>query len=226
MRCALAALVVTLALSGAARADMPSAQAAFDVGAYSDAARAGEAAGGGDGLALAASALVAQSLLAGSLASPEALDRALSDGERALALAPRSVDARLSIAVALGMKGRRASLAEAWARGYAQRGRRLIEEALAIDPGNARARALLGGWHFEVLRRAGSAGGLLLGAHYDRGRAAFDAARSAAPDDPAIAFHYALALLALNSQRRARRGVARGRRRSTRAQRIRDGDLR
>ena len=126
------------------------------------------------------------------------LDRAVKDSERALALDPKSVDARLSLTVAIGMQGRRVSLAEAWRRGYAQRGKRLIAEAMALDPANARAIALQGSWNLEVLRRAGRAGGMMLGAGYDKGVAAFDRARATAPDDPGIALHYAIALLALD----------------------------
>jgi tetratricopeptide (TPR) repeat protein len=208
MRHALVAFTLAFLIPAAARADLVSAQDAFASGAYLDAARAGEARGGGDGMTVAAAALVAQSLVAPTAVASETLDRAIADGEQAIALDPKSVDARLSVAVALGLKGRRASLGEAWSRGYAQRGRRLIEEALAIAPGDARARALLGGWHLEVLRRAGPAGGLLLGAHFDRGVAAFEAARAAAPGDPAIAFHYAVALIALDSARHARQAEA------------------
>jgi hypothetical protein len=204
MRHALAALAIALLPNAAAHADLLSAQDAFASGAYLDAARAGEAQGGGDGMALAAAARVAQCLVAPTAATAESLDHALADGERALALNPKSVDARLSLAVALGMKGRRASLAEAWSQGYAQRGRRLIEEAIALAPDDARARALLGGWHLEVLRRAGPAGALFLGAHFDRGVAAFEAARASAPGDPAIALHYAIALIALNPSKHAR----------------------
>ena len=203
MRGTLAALVLFLFIGAPARAEVAGAQAAYDCGAYEQAALGGEARGDAEGFALAARARVANSLISPRDATDEQLDHAVNDAERAIALDPKSVDARLSLAVALGMKGRRLSLAEAWRRGYAQKGHRLIMEALKLDPDNARARALLGSWHLEVIRRAGRGGGMFLGAHVDRGLAAFDEARAAAPDDPAIALHYAIALLALDPTKHA-----------------------
>jgi tetratricopeptide (TPR) repeat protein len=185
----------------AARADVAAAQFAYAAGAYDEAARQGEEVGDSPSFALAARALLAESILSVRAVPEEVLTRAVQDAQRALDLDSKSIDARLDLALALGMQGQRVSLGEAWRRGYAQRGRHLIEEAIALSPNEPRALCLLGGWHLEVLRRAGGAGALFLGARFDRGVAAFEKARAAAPNDPLIALHYAVALLGLDPRK-------------------------
>lgn len=136
------------------------------------------------------------------------LDRAEQTARDALALDGRSVEARLQLALVYGVRGRRATLAQAFTGRYAPRGRRLIDEALALQPRNARAHALLGAWHLEVLRRGGRAGAAAYGASQRRGAAEFERAMALAPDDPMIPLHYAVALLELNAAQNADRAAA------------------
>lgn len=158
--------------------------------------------GSADSLAFAARSRLAACLTSNEGADIGALlDEAERDARAALALQPASVEARLRWALALGLRGRRASVPEALARGYAPRGRRLINEALTIAPDNAEANALLGAWHLEILRRGGRAGALAMGASLSEGLAAFDRARMLAPHDPMIALQYAVALLELDARR-------------------------
>lgn len=128
------------------------------------------------------------------------LDRAERLARAALNRDPESVDARLQLALVYGMRSQRASIAEAFARNYAPRGRRLIEQALARAPDDARAYALLGAWHLEVLRRGGHAGAFAYGARFADGVAAFEHAMRLAPDDPTIPLHYAVALTQLDAE--------------------------
>jgi hypothetical protein len=100
----------------------------------------------------------------------------------------------------LGVRGRRAGITEAVSRNYAPRGRRLIERALALEPDNAWAHALMGGWHLEVLRRGGRTGARLYGARLATGLAEFERARDLAPNDAMIAVQYAIALIELDAQ--------------------------
>jgi cytochrome c-type biogenesis protein CcmH/NrfG len=153
-------------------------------------------------LSLASKALLALSLTEWRDAQAGVrLDRAERNANAALALAPRAVEPRLNLAVVLGMKSRRVALAEAIKQNYASRGRALIEQALKIAPNDPAAQALLGSWNLEVVRRGGVMGSRLLGASSRVGMRAFDRAASLAPDDPAIALQYAVALLGVDAKR-------------------------
>lgn len=170
---------------------------------------AADAAQASSDFVLAARALLAQVVVAPRSADADRLvARALSAGEAALSAAPNSVDARLQLAAALGMKGRRSSIRAALRAGYATRGKRLIDEALRRAPDEPWGRALLGGWHLEILRRGGRAGALAFGAHFSDGVENFERARALAPADLVIATHYGVALIALNPIRHATRAAA------------------
>lgn len=159
-----------------------------------------------ESLAFAARALMAQCLSAPDRAAMAPLaERAEAAARDALALDPDSVDARLQLALALGVRGRLAPLREAVAHRYAPRGRDLIEEALDRAPNEPWAHALLGGWHLEILRRGGRAGAVAYGARLNTGIAEFERARTLAPADPIILLHYAVALIQLDAERHAAR---------------------
>jgi tetratricopeptide (TPR) repeat protein len=197
-------LLGAIALSFAPRAFAATddALALYRAGAYVRAAEMARAAGGAGNLVLASRAYLAQVV---TEPRREDVDRlvaqALAAAERALRSAPDSVEARLQLAAAIGVKGRRMNLRTVLRAGYAPRSKKLIDEALARAPNEPWGRALLGGWHLEVLRRGGAMGALAFGARLSEGMTAFDRARALAPDDPAIATHYALALLLLNPGR-------------------------
>ncbi len=74
-----------------------------------------------------------------------------------------------------------------------QQGKSHIERAAALDPADPWGDALMGAWHFEVVRRGG---GRALGASLADGMTAYQAAIARAPDDPVIAYFFAVALLA------------------------------
>lgn len=199
----LVAVVLSAMLMEPAAALPPSpALIAFQSGKFMEAADVARGASDAQAWSLAARALLAQVLAEGNPSENGALlDESIALSHKALSAVPDSVEARLDLAFALGIKGRRASKLEAFRRGYASQGKRLIDEALALDPYNAWAYAMLGGWNCEVLRRGGHLAGKLYGAQLDRGLAAFDKAMSLAPDDPAIALQYAIALLGTDPEK-------------------------
>jgi hypothetical protein len=174
---------------------------AYRDGAFLEAAVAAEGRGGAEDLAFAARSLLAQALTGADRDVDALLGRAETNARRALALDPGLVEAQLQLAVALGMQGRRASVAEAVRKGYAREGRALIRGALARAPDEAWAHALEGGWNLEIVRRGGAVGARYYGASVAAGRAAFERARALAPDDPVIAYQYAVALLELDADR-------------------------
>ncbi|MDZ4776536.1 MAG: hypothetical protein SGJ23_07090 [Alphaproteobacteria bacterium] len=178
-----------------------SAREAYESGAFLDAAAIAEADGGADDLALAARALLAEVVTGDPADMDGLLARAEANARRALARDGDNTEARLQLAVAIGMKGRRATIAEAMQKGYAHEGRTLVRAAVRDAPREAWAHALNGGWNIEVVRRGGSVGAAYFGASVAAGRAAFERARDLAPDDPLIAYQYAVALLELDSGR-------------------------
>jgi len=200
----LAAPLLALALVAApASADPPSAALRlYAAGDYLAAAASAEAQASPAALVFAARALMAACMTAPHQRDVDAwLARAEGSAAQALSLDPSSVDARLQLAFTIGARARRVSMAEAVARNYAPRGRRLIQEALARAPNNAEAHALLGAWHLEVLRRGGRMGAALYGARLETGMAEFQRARALAPDDALITIQYGVALLQLDPER-------------------------
>lgn len=188
----------------AATAEPGPALVAFQSGKFLEAAYVGRDAPDSRDWSLAARALLAQVLIdADPRANAMLLEESIALSQKALAAEADSVEARLDLAFALGIKGRRVGKLEAVRRGYAAEGKHLIDEALARDPDNAWAYAMLGGWHYEVLRRGGKIGARLYGASIERGLAAFDRAMRLGPDDPAIALQYAVALLGANPEKNA-----------------------
>lgn len=199
----IAGLTVVAALCAPLSAQAAPSQApamAYASGRFMEAADLAGQSTRADDRALAARALLAQSILT---ADPHARAALVTSAERearaALVADPNSVEARLQLAMAIGIKGRRASIGEALRHGYAGDGKRLIDEAVALSPREPWAWALLGGWHLEVVRRGGRVGARLYGASTQKGLAAFEQARRLAPNDPAIGLHYAAALLGVDA---------------------------
>jgi tetratricopeptide (TPR) repeat protein len=197
-------LALVFAPLGATAAPSAPAVAAYTAGDYLGAARLAEGAGSPADLTLAARSLIAAAVT--GAVGPDVdpvLTRAIRNAERAVSADPKSVEGRLQWAVALGMKGRRATAIQALRAGWAERGKRLLDEAIRLNPKEAWSYALLGGWNMEVVRRGGVTGAAMFGADVKAGRAAFERARTMAPQDAAIAYQYAAALLEMDARRNA-----------------------
>jgi hypothetical protein len=204
-RCAILA-AAWCGFSSAWADDLRAGERLYAVGSFLEAARVGEAAGSAAGRRLAVRALLARCLTASDPAErARLLVRVLDQARAVLAEDSGSVEARLQLATAIGLRARTLGLGQALREGLAPQGRRLIEEALASDPRHPWAHALLGGWHFEVLRRGGAAGALAFGAREREGLLAFETAMALAPEDPVIALQAAGALLAHDAARHAPR---------------------
>jgi hypothetical protein len=172
------------------------AQDLFVAGRYQAAADVAAASETSANLSFAARSLLAGVMVErGAARSGPTIDRAIGLAERALRLDRTSVDARLQLALGLGLKGRTASNMEALRAGYATRGKALLDEARRLSPREPWAWAMTGGWHLEVLRRGGPAGATMFGASQRAGFAAFDEAVSLSPNDPAILLYYAVSML-------------------------------
>ena len=145
-------------LAPAAAGGLDQAEALYGRGDMAGAATLARSQKTASGFALAAKATLVQA----SYLSPDATKQALfeqaeADAKNALALDPAQVDAHLQLAVALGQLAELEDPISAHVGGYAGEGKTLLDQALALDPDNAWARALLGMWHLRIVHRAGDA---------------------------------------------------------------------
>lgn len=192
-----AALVfLTLLMSSPALAQ-PGVQAAYDAGEWATAQNLAASASDAYSKTLAAEAALAP-LMLGEVVEAERGEKrerarmAANFAQAALDIDPDYPRAHLAYAAALGYQGRYSNPLSAALARLPQRSRTQMERALALDPDNPWANALLGAWHLEVVRRAGE------GAFGADSEAGLERYRTAVrlSDTPDIPYHFALALLA------------------------------
>jgi len=199
MRLLFACLALLLTLP--AHAAQPSARAAYEAGDWTFARNLGLEADDAESMTYAAEAALAPLILAEMTDAPrsEKRIRARMAGDlarRALATDRDYARAHLALATALGYEARYSNPIGAALARLPQRGRGHIERALELDPASAWAHALMGAWHLEIVRRAGEP---TFGADTEAGLGRYRAAAAIA-ESPAIPYHFALALLALDAE--------------------------
>lgn len=179
------------------------AEALFEAGDFRAAAMRAAALETADGLALAARATLVQlDYLTAGPARLKEIDKAEAYARRAMALDPNQVEGRLYLAIALGNRARALGAIVAHLLGFAEEGRKLLDEAAALDPDNAWCQALLGAWHLEIIRYGGDAlGDYFYGADLGQGLAHFERAFLLSPDNLPLNGEFAVALLSLDSER-------------------------
>ena len=201
-------LVLGLSLPGAADAQaIDLAQAAYNEGRFTDAARAGEALGTSEGYALAAESLTVHAHYIAQDSEKEALIKyAVELARKAVHSNPDNADAHLQLAHAVGRYAQIVSPLQAASRGYAEQVHVSTENALQLDPEMVSAHLSLGRWHAELV----SAMGPLMARMIYRARkkdaiAAFERALELAPHEKSVSLEYALGLLALDEEATAPR---------------------
>lgn len=108
----------------------------------------------------------------------------------------------VQLAIAIGFRGRLVDSIEAQSEGLAEKGRAAIDRALELDPLNVWARGSLGGWHLEIVHRGGPIlASVLYGANEEEGLKNFRRALAADPGSLLLHYHYALSILALDTER-------------------------
>jgi tetratricopeptide (TPR) repeat protein len=186
-----------------ARAQIPdTARAAFADGRFLIAAELAEAEGSADSLAFAARAHIADAITRDAGLCGECLLHAEATAQAAVNRDPNLAEGYIQLAVAIGFRGRLIDAVGAQSEGLAEKGRAAIDRALELDPGNSWARASLGGWHLEIVHRAGRIlAAVLYDAREEEGLLNFRKALAANPGFLLIHYHFALSILALDPER-------------------------
>jgi Regulator of microtubule dynamics protein 1-3 len=150
--------LVTAEPALASAAGLDEAETRYAQGDMAGAASVARSLATAKGFALAARATLVEAIYLSPDGDKQALvERAAADAEAALAHDPNYVDAQLQLAIALGQLADLEDPLSAHVNGYAKRGKALIDRALAFDPDNEWAHALLGMWHLRIVQRAGDA---------------------------------------------------------------------
>jgi hypothetical protein len=190
-----------------------SATQAYREGNYVLAANLAEAAGSSEALVFAARARNADSVtrekglcldcLVKAEATAQAAVLAASFGQsNFLPNKPALAQAYVQLAIAIGLRGRLLDASEAQTEGLAERGRTAIDRALELDPQNTWARASLGGWHLEIVRRGGPVlASVMYGASEREGLKNLRSALAQEPANLLLSYHFALSILALDPDR-------------------------
>jgi tetratricopeptide (TPR) repeat protein len=197
------ATFVYLLLAGAAVAQsFEAARAAQDDGRFMEAARLGEELRTSSGYALAAESLAIYGYHVAKDPEKEALfERAMRLAEEAVRLDPVNSQAHLQSAHAMGRYAQTIGAVKALARGYAEKVRKAIEDALALDPEMAGAHLSLATWHAETIDGAGIAARLVFGASRKRALSHYERALELAPDEKLAYLEYAIGLLLLKKKK-------------------------
>ncbi len=166
-------------------------------GKYLEAASLAATADTASSLALAARATLTHAIYVADRPQRAAeVQRAADVARKALTLDPGHVEAHLQLVIALYHQSRATTLIGAYFEGYAAEARSHLDTALSLEPDNPWAYSLLGGWHFEIVRLAGSAlADLLLDANLAEGRGAFAKAIALMPRSIVVQYEFARALL-------------------------------
>jgi hypothetical protein len=189
--------------AGAAAAGLGEAEARYARGDMTGAASLARSLNSAEGFALAAKATLVQGAFLSPAAAKQALfELAAADAAAALAQEPDRVDAHLQLAMALGHLAELEDPLRAHMGGYAKEGKALLERALALDPGNRWAQALLGIWHLRIVARAGDAlAERLYGASRETGVALCSQAIARPRQALALEYGCAVALIGLDPDR-------------------------
>jgi len=124
--------------------------------------------------------------------------------DRTLDVVPDDLSVLMLKAAALGTAARASSFSDSVSERYGSRADNIIETLNEKLPDHPWTLTLSGLWNFEVVRRGGSIGAVMLGASTEQGVKDLDRAMSLiGRSDPAISFAYAVVLLATDPEEHA-----------------------
>ncbi len=171
-------------------------------GSFIEAARQAEAIGTADAFAYAA-----RSLLSAATTGPrdksvlDYVERAEQAARAAISLDPDHVEGNIQLALSLGLIGRHTGRLRAHFRGYARDGKEHLDRAFSVAPENSWVLSVLGGWHLEIVDRAGrKSAEWLYQADEQTGIDYYEAALKVDPGNIAIRHQFGLQLAALGKE--------------------------
>jgi len=194
MRAVMAVSAFCACISAAHAQDAAAAFERYRLGDYEGAIATGDAAKTGEGLAVATRAAFAEAQLR-DMPCQSCLKRVEDLARRSIMLDMNHPDAYVYLAAAMGYESRIIGYVRASVDRYPELTKQAIDHALAVAPNDTWALAALGGWHFELVRDAGSLlARTLFGARIEAGEDAFRRSIAADPGNPVVRLQYVLAL--------------------------------
>lgn len=197
-----AAMLILLAIAPTAAQNLEGVRSLLDEGRFVAAAEEGAGLESAEGRVLAARALTYY----GRFVAPEAerksiLEQAIAHAERAVALAPDSAEAYVELAHASGRYARQIGVMAALNEGFAERIKKALDKAIALDPDNAVALSSRGSWNAEIVSAAGRImASILYGANRSDALADYERALAAAPNSPGVYREIARGLMLLDDE--------------------------
>lgn len=185
------------------------ARTALHAGEYETAFTQANSLGTPEALLLAAEILNTKIMLGQSKTPKKDSKLAMALTEQVLASHPNSAEGKMLYAFAFGFYARSAGTLTALRKKLPQRTLASIHAARTASPHDARSDALLAGWNFSVVSKAGSKRAQkLFGANEATGHKYFGEALALAPDDILIRGNYIMMLTALGGDRNRARAAA------------------
>lgn len=176
------------------------ARTAYIEGRFMEAAELAESLGTSEGLALASKSVTMQAYYISPDDEKDALfERALALAQEAIRSDPDDPEAHIQLSHVMGRHGQTIGVMESATKGYADRIRDTVENALRLSPEMPEAHLSMGMWHSEVVSSLGSfMADMMFGADEDDAIEFYERALEGAPEEKIVPLEYAIGLLDLD----------------------------
>ena len=197
--CVAAASMLPLVATAEAQS-IDAARAAYIEGRFMEAAEVAEALGTSEGFALASKSVAIQAYYISPDDEKDALfERALALAQEAIRSDPDDPQAHIQLSHVMGRHGQTIGVLESASKGYADRIRDSVENALRLSPEMPEAHLSMGMWHSEVVSSLGSfMADMMFGADEDDAIEFYERALEGAPEEKIVPLEYAIGLLDLD----------------------------
>ena len=176
------------------------ARTAYIEGRFMEAAELAESLGTSEGFALASKSVTIQAYYISPDDEKDALfERALALAQEAVRSDPDDPEAHIQLSHVMGRHGQTIGVMESATKGYADRIRDTVENALRLSPEMPEAHLSMGMWHSEVVSTLGSfMADMMFGADEDDAIEFYERALEGAPEEKIVPLEYAIGLLDLD----------------------------